>query len=148
MPTPPFPSPQPGLLLLLFIYLLYHNACGVLVPRPGIEPMPPTVAARSPNHWATRKVPAWLFKQQGWRGKSHLPWVGWERWWGAGRGNQSVKVLVSQSCPTLCNPVDCTQPGSSVHGIFQARTLEWVAIPFSRASFLPKDQTQVSHIAG
>ena len=39
-------------------------------------------------------------------------------------------VLVSQVCPTLCDPMDCSLPGSSVHGIFQARTLQWVAISF------------------
>ena len=39
---------------------------------------------------------------------------------------------VAQSCPTLCNPMDCSLPGCSVHGIFQARVLEWVAISFSR----------------
>ena len=39
---------------------------------------------------------------------------------------------VAQSCPTLCDPVDCSLPGSSLHGIFQARILEWVAISFSR----------------
>ena len=55
---------------------------------------------------------------------------------------------VSQSCPTLCDPVDCSPPGSSVHGILQARILEWVAISFSRGSFRPKDGTQVSCIAG
>ena len=60
----------------------------------------------------------------------------------------SVEVLVTQSCPTLCDPMDCNLPGSSVHGILQARTLEWVAIPFSRGSFQPKDWTQVSCIAG
>ena len=42
-----------------------------------------------------------------------------------------VKLLVAQSCPTLCNPVDCSLPGFSVHGMFQARVLEWVAIAFS-----------------
>ena len=41
---------------------------------------------------------------------------------------------VTQSCPTLCDPVDCSPPGSSVHGILQARILEWVAISFSRGS--------------
>ena len=46
-------------------------------------------------------------------------------------------MLVSQSCPTLCNPMDCSPPGSSVHGILQARILEWVAIPFSRGSSNP-----------
>ena len=46
---------------------------------------------------------------------------------------------VAQSCPTLCNPMDCTLPGSSIHGIFQARILEWVAISFSRKSSRPRD---------
>ena len=55
---------------------------------------------------------------------------------------------VTQSCPTLCDPVDYSPPGSSVHGILQARILEWVAISFSRGSSWPKDRTQVSHIAG
>ena len=55
---------------------------------------------------------------------------------------------VSQSCPTLCNPVDCSLPGSSAYWILQARILEWVAVFFSRGSSKPRDQTQVSHIAG
>ena len=45
-----------------------------------------------------------------------------------------VVVLVAQSCPTLCDPKDCSPPVSSVHGILQARILEWLAIPFSRVS--------------
>ena len=55
---------------------------------------------------------------------------------------KEVNVLVAQSCQTLCDPLDCSPPGSSVHGVLQARILEWVAVPFSR------DQTQVSCIAG
>jgi len=55
---------------------------------------------------------------------------------------------VAQSCPTLCNPMDCRLPGSSDLRIFQARILEWVAILFSRGSSQPRDQTQVSRIAG
>ena len=55
---------------------------------------------------------------------------------------------VAQSCPTLCNPMDCSLPGSSVHGILQARILEWVAISFSRGSSRPRDRTQVSCIVG
>ena len=54
---------------------------------------------------------------------------------------------ITQSCPTLCNPVDCSLPGSSDHGIFQARVLEWVAISFSRGSSQPRDRTQVFCIA-
>ena len=57
-------------------------------------------------------------------------------------------VLVTQSCPTLCNPMDCSPPGSSVHGILQARILEWVAIPFSRGPSQHKDWTLVFCIAG
>ena len=53
-----------------------------------------------------------------------------------------------QSCPTLCNTMDCSLPGFSVHGIFQATKLEWVAFPFSRGSSRPRDRTRVSHIAG
>ena len=55
---------------------------------------------------------------------------------------------IAQSCLTLCNPMDCSLPGSSVHGIFQARILEWIAISFSRGSSRPRDRTQVSHIVG
>ena len=54
----------------------------------------------------------------------------------------------SLSCPTLCDPMDCSLPGFSVHGIFQARVLEWVAISFSRGSSWPRDRTRVSHIVG
>ena len=55
---------------------------------------------------------------------------------------------VAQSCPTLCDPVDCSPPGSSIHEILQARILEWVAISFSRGSSGPRDWTQVSRIVG
>ena len=53
-------------------------------------------------------------------------------------------MLVAQSCPTLCNSMDYSPPGSSVHGILQARTLEWVTIPFSRGSSQPRDWSWVS----
>ena len=58
-----------------------------------------------------------------------------------------VKVKVAQSYLTLCNPMDCSPPGSSVYGILQARILEWVATPFSRGSSQPRDRTQGSCIA-
>ena len=59
-----------------------------------------------------------------------------------------MKGKVAQSCLTLCDPLDCSPPGSSVHGILQARTLEWVAVPFSRGSSQPRDRTQISRVAG
>ena len=55
---------------------------------------------------------------------------------------------VAQSCPTLCNPMDCSLPGSSIHGIFQARVLERVAISFFKGSSRPRDLTLVFCIAG
>ena len=72
----------------------------------------------------------WL---QPWNWKILAPWkkVKWS------------EVKVVQSCPTLCDPMDCI-----VHGIVQARILEWVALPFSRGSCQPRDWTQVSRIAG
>ena len=60
---------------------------------------------------------------------------------------KNVKVVDAQSCPALCDPMDCSPPGSSVHGILQVRILERVAIPFSRDSTRPRDQTPVSCIA-
>ena len=56
--------------------------------------------------------------------------------------------LVTQLYPTICNSMDYSPPGSSVHGILQTRILEWVAMPSSRKSSQPRDWTQVSHIAG
>ena len=57
-----------------------------------------------------------------------------------------LECEVTQSCPTLCNPMDCSLPGSSVHGIFQAIVLEWIAISFSKGSSQPSDRTPVSRI--
>ena len=57
-------------------------------------------------------------------------------------------VFVAQACPTLCNPMESSPPSSSVHGIFQARILEWIAIAFSGGSSWPWDQNQVSCIVG
>ena len=60
----------------------------------------------------------------------------------------SHSVVSAQSCPTLCNPVDCKLLGFSVHGILQARILEWIAVFFSRGSSRPRDWTRVSLIGG
>ena len=59
-----------------------------------------------------------------------------------------TEVLAALSCLTLCDPMDYSPPGSSVHGILRARILEWVAISFSRGSSRHRDQTWVFHIAG
>ena len=59
----------------------------------------------------------------------------------------SVCVLSLQLCPTLCDPMDCSPPGSSVHGILQTRRLEWVAMPSSRGSSRDRDRTPISSIS-
>ena len=63
-----------------------------------------------------------------------------QRW----EGRRFRQVVIVKSCPTLCDPMDCCPPGSSIHGIFQARILEWVAISFSRRSSRLRDWTWVS----
>ena len=63
-------------------------------------------------------------------------------------GSAGKESEVAQSCSTLCNPMDCSLPGSSFHGIFQARVPEWVAFSFSTGSSQPRHRTRVSRIAG
>ena len=67
---------------------------------------------------------------------------GWEK------ESEAKQSEVTQSCPTFCDPMDGSLPGSSVHGILQARILEWVAISFSRGFYRPRNWIQVSCIAG
>ena len=69
---------------------------------------------------------------------------------GEGSGGRECALLrlVTQSCLTVGDPTDCSLPGSSVHGILQARILEWVAMPSSRGSSQARDGTQISRIVG
>ena len=65
-----------------------------------------------------------------------------------GLGCCCVLYSVAQLCPTLCDPMDCSPPGSSVHGILQARILEWIFVPFSRGSSWCSDWTWISSLTG
>ena len=102
------------------------------LPRPGIKPMAPP--------WAGR------FLATGPPDRSHLVLD----MYGGLRCQWRVKASewVTQSCPALCDPMHCSLPGFSVHGILQAGILEWAAISFSRGSSQARDQTPVSWIAG
>ena len=80
----------------------------------------PCIGRQVLNHWTTREAPL--------------------------LNSCAVLCLVAQSCQTLCDPMDCSPPGSSVHGILQAKILEWVAISYSRGSSRPTDRTRVSCI--
>ena len=77
-----------------------------------------------------------------WRGEDGaLERSGWDQM----QASLGVRAKLLQSCPTICNPMDCSPPGSSVHGILQARILKWVAMPSSRGSSQPRDRTCVSY---
>ena len=70
----------------------------------------------------------------------------WEMWWLPCWDWPAAAARLLQSCLTLCDPKDCSPPGSSLHGVLQARILEWVAMPFSRESSPPRDRTHISWI--
>ena len=111
-----------------------------LFPQIPTEPTPCLLQVSAPWHLLTclkfqpATVPGWLSLSLFSFSKSCVTF--------------KIRVLVAQLCPTLCNSMDYSPPGSSVHGVLQARILEWVNIPFSRESSWPRVQTWVSHMAG
>ena len=78
-----------------------------------------------------------------WKGRREYEWGKWGCF-----QSEEVKVLVTQSCPTPWDPINCNPPGYSIHGILQTRILDWVAISFSRGSSRSRDRTGASCIAG
>ena len=106
------------------------------LPDPGIEPRVSGIVGRHFTVWVTFICLMDLI----------MPFPTWSP--AMGSHYLCVSVLVAQSCLTLSNPMDDSLPGSSVHGILQVRNLEWVAIPFSKGSFQPRDRTWISCIAG
>ena len=105
-----------------------------------------------PSSWINLKKEIWGEKKIKWWQNSYSfilyintssskTWkIKWSNaWWG-----NFLLVKATQLCPALCNSMDYSLPGSSVHGILQARILEWVAIPFSMGSSQPRDWTWVS----
>ena len=101
------------------------------------------------------KLISFITKLTEWRGETHtIIWTDAEKYLTKVNTfhDKSVKVLVVQLCLTLWNPMGCSLPGSftwnSLHGILQARILEWVVIPFSMGSSQSRDQTHISCIAG
>ena len=103
------------------------------LPHPGIEPRSPVLHADS------LPTELWGKPQRCLQNLNHSSRASCKP------ESLKLKSEVAQSCLTLCDPMDCNLPGSSVHGILQARILEWVAISFSRGSSQPRDQTQGSN---
>ena len=116
---------------VLFFFFLPHSMWDLNSSNRD-QTLPPVLESWSLNHWTTREG-LWPFIE---RRRGIYIYI-------------YMKVLVDQSCPTLFDPMDYSLPGSSVHGILQARRiLEWVAIPFSRGSSQIRDRTRVFCTAG
>ena len=115
------------------------------LPNPGMEHRSPASQADSlpAEPWGKPKITGvgrlclLLGTFLNWTRVSYIAGGFFTRW----AYQEKVKVKLAHSCPTLC-------PWTVVHGILQARILEWAAFPFSRASSQPRDWTQVSHIPG
>ena len=120
------------------------------LPDPGIELVSPALAGRLFNHYATKEANliityvthicnlSYVSNRQCYLELTCL---------GEKKINPLGKVKVTQSRLTLCNPMDCSPPGSSVHRIHHARILEWVAISFSGGSSQPRDGICISYIS-
>ena len=142
------------------IILMYHgNGCCVW---PGTFSLPSTVRPRLVNgvlveamvrgirvHENEVEVFQWTLCNVEKAMATHSSTLAWKIPWMDEPGRlQSIGSWSSlQLCPTLCNPMDCNLPGSSVHGILQAKILEWVAMSSSRGSSQPWDQTLVSYVS-
>ena len=121
--------------------MLSHRVCESSAFQDKVQVFPQKLSASRSKNWYS---PLWTTQALSWKNmilvilvliSSFVPMV-------------AVYGLATKSCPTLCDPMDCSPPACSVHGIFQARILEWIAISFSRGSSQPRNRTQVSCIAG
>ena len=142
-------------LLLLLSLQSCPTLCDPIDGSPPGSPVPGILQARTLEWVAISFSNAWKWKV---KSLSHV-WLLATPWTAAHQAPPSMGfsrqeywsglLLVAQLCPTLCNPMDCSPPGSSVHGAcLEARILEWVAISFSRGSSQPRDRTQDSRITG
>ena len=129
---------------ILFIQLRSRTEINTHMGIPSNKEECSKSEARLEIHTQRGVQTSWVRRNPVWRGHKSLYTVQsfWVFVWSE---NESV---VAQSSPALCQPVNYSPPGSTVHGILQARVLEWVAIPFSRGSSQPRNWTQVSSIAG
>ena len=112
-------------------------ARGILVPWPGIEPTFPCIAVRIANHWTIREAPS-----------TYAVVIYFLRWCYWVHRFESVALLFCakslQSCPTLCDPVDCSLPGSSVHGDSPGKKTGVGSHAFVQGIFPPRDGTCIS----
>ena len=115
------------------------------LPNPGIELGSPELAGRFLTVWATREAHIYILYSM----PIYVLSVNWLFWYLYlclySYACMPAKSL--QSCPSLCDPTDCSPSGSSIHRILQARILEWVAMPSSKGSSWPRDLTSISYVS-
>ena len=125
------------------------------LPNPGMEPAclkSPALAGGLFYHWATKEAPVLHFIGRR-KLQKKTPMFFWDRCFlfffliFLFSFFFLTCCLLPKSRPALCNPRDCSPPGSSIHGILQARIPEWVAVPSSRGSSWPRDQTHISYVS-
>ena len=137
--------------LQLWQHRLNHSpVCGILVSWPGTEPESPELESRFLITGLPGKSQSTDYEAD----RLHLPAslcytlaVTLHITWPPGLLKCTCVCSVIQSCPTLCNPMDCSPPDSSVHGVFQARIPKWVDVSSSGGSSQPRNQTSVSPLA-
>ena len=127
-------------------------------PDPGIEPVSPALADGFFYHWATRESNTWMCREKMLLLLAVGHWGVWKSFIFKKQKMVSFPICIylitsevvvqSSHVRLFCDFKDCSPTGSSVHGISQARILEWVTLSFSRGSFWPRDQTHVSCLAG
>ena len=113
--------------------------------QPGIKPMPPAVQGERLNHWTTSEVLILYYFKCIFSLRYFILCLCYLFFFFFHYHHHGIsqvfKMLVAQLCLTFCDPMDCSLPGSSVHGILQARIVEWVAISFSKDSSWSRDRT-------
>ena len=128
-----------------FIFCLHPVVHGILVPPPGIKPAHPCIGRQSLNHWTTEEVPSFERTQPA-LARGQEPLASCELWVPSLElqfSHLCMRAKSLQSCSIVCDPMDYSPPGFSVHGILPARTLEWVAISFSMGSSWSRDWNHI-----
>ena len=133
-----------------------YEPCGILAVQPGTQPAPPALESK-----VLAIGPQMLLNIVQCTRQSSQQRIIWSPKVNSAKAEKTVvkrneikKIysqpsvcVLTQSCPTLCDPIDCNPPGSSVNGISQARMLEWVTVSYSKGSSWPRDQTRVSCVS-
>ena len=132
-------------MLLLLSRISHVRLCAT--PEMAAHQAPLSLGFSRQEHWSGVPFPSPMHESEKWKGSRSVCIAIYLNFFTTSK-DVCVCVLAAQSCPTLCDPMDCSLPGTSVHGFLQARILEWVAISFSRGSSRPgiKPRSPALHV--